>query len=499
MTTAIDKTLTTAWTNLYALFNIPTTESFILQNKGSDWVTLQVVSQQPSVNNTEGIVLRTFDRLRITPDAGGCWARVTNDVVVNAIVVYHPDVGLSEQIGSSSGGSGGEVSGEVSIKGARTTLVQEQLVASRTDHINVQFQYNVPLNQETSDIRGTSSGGATITHQSSMARLQSVSGASAYIQSADSIRYFPGHEFAAEMTALFSSTSGSATFGVGDFGATGDSIAFTSQIGQFGILFKSNGVSQFIPQSQFNVDKLDGTGTSGKTIDPTKLNLYTFRGGLYGILPLIFGWYAGADVGYVTCHIIDRTNQQTSPHLGNPTLPMFAEVTGEASLSTASWRGGICGETPRSTKADRHQNVDVSDKSIVANAITPVITLRNNTVFKGKQNHVKARYGTVTLAVDGTKTFTWYIFKGAALVGANFTPKNTETSTVDYDVTATSITPPYPDNIGGSVMGKYDNARINLFQGDVTLAVYPGETITLAVKSTGNGVVSAFVRWIEEF
>ena len=105
----------------------------------------------------------------------------------------------------------------------------------------------------------------------------------------------------------------------------------------------------------------------------------------------------------------------------------------------------------------------------------------------------------MTLATDGQKSFNWSVFKNAELVGASYIQKNSATSVASCDISATSISAPIPDNIGGTMMGKYDNARINLFQGDVTLAVYPGETITLAVQSAGNGVVSAFVRWIEEF
>jgi hypothetical protein len=498
---AIDKTLVgTNWVDLYTLFGIPLTESFRLQNKSSDWVTIQAVASQPSAGSADGTVLEPFGSIVITPDGGGAWARVTNDYIATAIVTYHPITGIQDEVYTGEGGGSSTVDGSVSVKGVRNTLAQELLVGHRNDDINVQFQYNVSYNQDQSDTVGSTSGTATITHSNSMAVLQSTSTGSAFLRSADSIRYFPGHEFSAEMTAIASSgVSGSSVWGVGDNGATGDCVAFTVQNGVFGIRFKSNGVVQFIPQSSFNGDKADGTGPSGKTIIPSNLNLYTIRGGWYGILPISFGWYSGSDTGYITLHTIDHTNQQQQPNISNPTLPIFAEVSGTASLSTASWRGGICGATPEDTKANRLFNISVSDKNIVANALTPVVTLRNNSTFQGKVNHVRARYGTVTLAADGQKTFNWAVFKNPTLVGASFVQKNPQTSVVSYDVSATAISPPTPDNIGGTVMGKYDNARINLFQGDVTLAVYPGETITLAVQSAGNGVVSAFVRWIEEF
>ena len=324
-----DKQIGLLRADLYALFGIPATETFRLQNKSSDWVTIQAVASQPSAGSADGIVLEPFGNIVITPDGGGAWARVTNDYIATAIVAYHPITGIHDEVYTGGSGNGGSstVEGKVSIKGSRPTLAQEQLVAMRNDDINVQFQYNVPYNQDQADVVGEALNTATITHSNSMAVLQSTSSGSAFLRSVDSIRYFPGHEFAAEMTAVASSgATGSATWGVGDNGSVGDCVAFTTQNGVFGILFKSNGVSQFIPQTSFNKDKADGTGPSGKTIIPSNLNLYTIRGGWYGILPISFGWYAGDDGDYITLHTIDRTNLQQQPHLSNPTLPVLLSI-----------------------------------------------------------------------------------------------------------------------------------------------------------------------------
>lgn len=393
---------------------------------------------------------------------------------------------------------------------ARNTVTQEQLVAQRNDHINVQFQYNVPYNQDSADINGTLTGTGAISHANSMAIVSSGAGVgNAVLTSRDSIRYFPGHEFAAEMTARVSALGGANTlqmWGIGDAGtSSGDCMVFCVQNGVFGAAIKSNGTLTFIPQSQFNRDKLDGTGPSGVVINPLLLNLWTFRGGWYGILPLQWGVYAGADNGYIVAHILDRTNTQNTPHLSNPTLPMLVQSirtagTGSAlEIHSASWRGGICGPTPTRTKADRNQNISIDNKSITGGASpVPVVTLRNNATFQGKQNHVRVRYGTVALSVDGTKDVVWEIFKGGTLTGASFVAKNAATSVVDYDISATAYTPS-TTNIGGTVMGKTSQTRINLFEGDVVLAVYPGETITLCARSPNNTVVSLFFRWIEEF
>lgn len=394
---------------------------------------------------------------------------------------------------------------------SRNTLMQEVSTAERNDSINVQFQYNVPIDQDSTDVDGDVSGTGTITHENSMAVVSAGTGVGyAYVESKDSIRYFPGHEFAGEMTAFALPSLDSpelnafARWGIGDVGGSGDAMCFAVENGVFGAIFRSAGVPEFIPSSQFSHDKLDGTGPSGFDINIDNMDLYTFRGGWYGILPLQYGIFA-QDYGYVTCHIIDRTNTQQKPHLSNATLPMFIEVgrllgSGEnIQVKSSSWRGGISGPTPKGTKADRTQVETVEEKAIPGgNVATPVISLRNNPTFQGKVNHVRVRYGTVALAVDGTKPVVWEVFKNGTLVGEVWTPKNTVASTVDYDTSATAYAPSQ-DTIGGTIMGKVSTIRINLFEGDVILSVYPGETITLTARSSNNTEVTTFFRWIEEF
>lgn len=381
---------------------------------------------------------------------------------------------------------------------ARSTLTQEFLVAERFDFINVQFQYNLPINDDSSDIVGSVEGDSTLEHENSMAKVTSGAGTGrASLASRDSIRYYPGHEFAAEMTAFVSQppAEGNAYWGIGDLNGLGDAMAFGYQGPTFGVFLRRAGIETFVPKSEF-------THGSGVQVDPTKMNLWVFRGGWYGILPLQFGvFYKGK---YVLLHELDNTNKTTEPHLSNPTLPMFAECLPAASdtgysVYTASWRGGVSGSLPKGSKADRTQTVEVSGKAVQAsNVLTPIITLRNVETFQGKVNHVRVRYGTVALSVDGTKSVVWEVHKNATLTGASFTPKNADTSVVEYDTSATAMTV-NSDNIGGTIMGKVSTTRINLFEGDVILAVYPGETITLAARSANSSTADVFFRWIEEF
>ena len=68
-----------------------------------------------------------------------------------------------------------------------------------------------------------------------------------------------------------------------------DSLAIGYQNNTFGVLYMQNGTATFTPQSNFNLDKLDGTGKSNFVIDPTKLNIFYIAYGWLGAAPLEFG------------------------------------------------------------------------------------------------------------------------------------------------------------------------------------------------------------------
>lgn len=382
---------------------------------------------------------------------------------------------------------------------ARNTLTQEAVTATRADYINVQFQYNLPVNNDATDIKGATTGSGELRHGQSMAQVATGTGAgTAHVVSRDSIRYFPGHEFAAEMTA-FTVNAGAvgtrAVWGIGDTGGGGDALLFGLVDGVFGIVFRADGVEQFIPQSSFNGDSIDG-------INVEAMNLWTIWGGWYGILPIQFGVYLNGR--YILCHTIDLTNSQQRPHLSNPSLPMFMEVVSDGAagndvqVQSSSWRGGIAGVPPSPTLADRFQGVFVEDFPLPGGTLTPIVSIRSKDTFQGKSNHVRARYATITLSTDGNKAVRFAVYKNATLTGAAFADQDAEASVVEVDTTATGITPTLGAT-DGTVLGKVESRRISVIEERVVIAAYPGETLTLAAESQSTSELNVFLRWVEEF
>lgn len=400
----------------------------------------------------------------------------------------------------------------------RNTVTQELLVGERHDYVHARFQDNVPYLEPNSKIKGVVTGTGSIGHDDAMAVLHTGTGVgSAALWSKDAIRYVTGHEFYAEMTAFNDRdlvTQGDIEntvirYGVGDTGGIGDAMCFTIIAGEMFIEIRADGVVQLIPRSEWNGDQLDGsknpiTNPSGKTIYDVFMNLWTMRGGWYGILPLQFGVFAEADKGYIAIHTYDKSNKQKRPHLGNPVLGMFMEIErtsgagADLALNSSSWRGGIVGKINKEALDDRYEIFKVINKAIPAGDVPiPVITIRNAGTYFGKPNHTRCRYGTVNLIADGTKPTIWQVFHNGILTGAVFTDKNVNFSTLSSDTSATAITPT-ADEIGIHNSAKVDNDRINLFTADAVLAIHPNDTITLTAMSANNTEVTASIRTIGE-
>ena len=76
-------------------------------------------------------------------------------------------------------------------------------------------------------------------------------------------------------------------------------------------------VDAFIPQSQWNIDKLDGTGESGLTLDVTKITKYF----------ITYAWPQASRFGITigpnryTCHLFSETNVSGLPLFRHPHLP----------------------------------------------------------------------------------------------------------------------------------------------------------------------------------
>lgn len=84
-------------------------------------------------------------------------------------------------------------------------------------------------------------------------------------------------------------------------------------------------VDTLIPQSSWNVDKLDGTGPSGINLDTSKTNIYVINFQWLGVGNVYFGIFFGTKL--IVCHMIQNENINTVVYMSTPNLPLRIEIS----------------------------------------------------------------------------------------------------------------------------------------------------------------------------
>jgi hypothetical protein len=88
-----------------------------------------------------------------------------------------------------------------------------------------------------------------------------------------------------------------------------------------------------IPQSQFNIDKIDGTGPSGFTFDPGKMQMVGLQYTWYGA-GFIDYMVRGSDGNWVFVHRIKNNNINTEAHMRTGNLPVRYSIDNDGSPAT---------------------------------------------------------------------------------------------------------------------------------------------------------------------
>ena len=248
----------------------------------------------------------------------------------------------------------------------------------------------------------------------------------------------------------------------------------------------------WIAQSSWNGDKMDGTGASGFSLDPSKGNVYQIGIQYLGFGSITFQIEAYNASGtnnaeFVTCHTIRYPNTATSVNLSQPSFPFLAAAysagsTTDVSVSVGSFSGFNEGEE-KNLGPRVSYDVDSTVTSSTS-AYTPIFTVLNSRVFGGRANQTVVRLIDVTGSAKGNANSQtkFYLVRNAALTGpVNFVSSATGSSCL-VDITATGMTAPTRSekiwSVSVTESGQFDHVF-----GDTENTLQPGESITLCVRS----------------
>lgn len=196
------------------------------------------------------------------------------------------------------------------------------------------------------------------------------------------------------------------TVACGDSGKAGNKRCWGLFDGNDGVFFVLNGttmnvavrssvsgsvVSTLIPQSQWNVDKLDGTGLSAITLDVTKINVWWMDFQWLGSGRVRFGIY-GPDGQRITCHIIQNANANALPFMRTGTLPVRFEVENDTATGSSSELRVVCAAVYAEGDFNDYTFYRYSTGLLTKNvsaAQTLLLALRAVTTINGKHNSIQ--------------------------------------------------------------------------------------------------------------
>jgi hypothetical protein len=191
------------------------------------------------------------------------------------------------------------------------------------------------------DDQQTSGSGTSSTYNSNNAYVQmSVGNTTAGTRVRQTFRHFnyqPGKGHFIIMTGVLGAGATGITRKLGYFDGY-NGVYFDLAGTTLGVTIRSSTsgsvVNTKVNQSAWNLDKLDGTGLSGYTIDPSKDNIFIIDFQWLGAGRVRFGF----DIDGVTvyCHQVLNANKNTTSYMASPNLPLRYEISNDGTGPAAS-------------------------------------------------------------------------------------------------------------------------------------------------------------------
>lgn len=272
----------------------------------------------------------------------------------------------------------------------------------------------------------------------------------------------------------------------------------------FGVLTRTSSVDTWTAATTFNNDKLNGSGPSAITLDPTKGNVYTITYDSSGFSNVSFALAstpAGSVPESIVFHRASFGNTATTLALRNISLPLLASVANSTNTSAISIRvAGMFAYTEafnaRVNGALRSFEVA---KTVLSTAYVPLLSIANMSTYQTVTNCANLVLKQMSVSSDSTSkgNVLFAIFDNPALTDAAFADVNTTTTSARYDTSATSVT-------GGVQLCSFSTNRNGDRQIDLTafdLVVSPGSSITIACRSSApsaSNSVAVSIAWTND-
>ncbi len=384
-------------------------------------------------------------------------------------------------------------------------------VSSPQTLFNTSFEYDLqPLLMQTIT---SGTGTVTKTTNASSATLSTggtASGARADLLSKGYYRYEPGKSLLIMMTGIIGAANSNVRSQIGFFGNNNG--VFFDQNNGIGVTVRTNTsgspVDTTVLQASWNVDKMDGTGPSGLTLDFSKAQIFLIDLQWLGVGTIRFGFEINGQL-YI-CHEVNNANTNTAsvPYMNTAALPVHWAVRNIGTAVSATSITAVCCAVVSEGGADRPQAYEFAASTSVTNLLsmgttrTPIMAIRPKTTFNGLTNRSRIQISTLAVLDSGAQPLFWELVYNPTLTGASFTDVNTAYSGVQVDTSSTALSGGITIASGYVQGGQRANSSVDLSRLKVPLTLDATGTVPdifcIVGTAPGNTNVAATVAWTEE-
>ena len=351
--------------------------------------------------------------------------------------------------------------------------------------------------------------GGTVDTTASRLRLQTstASNGSAIFTSRKIAKYRPGSGMMARFTGVFTSGASSSTQIIG-VGNSTDGYFFGYNGSTFGVLHRNNGVDTWIAQTSWNADNLDGTGTSGVTIDPTKGNVFQIKCPYLGYGVITF-WVLHPTTGrWINVHNIQYPNTSTATQVTNANFFFYAQAINAGNTSNLTMYSASVGIFLTGQRIFNSQpRWAMNNSKATITTETNLITIRNCTTYNGVANRQTIKLQGVSFGSSSATSVSTLKFVLNATLGGTpaYTTINGTTANAGVTITSGNSIASY-DTAGTTVTGGtyLFNTTVAGASGqycDLTtqdIYIAPGETLTISGLASASSTLGVSVNWCED-
>lgn len=331
----------------------------------------------------------------------------------------------------------------------------------------------------------TSGGGTSTSHSTATAATTiSVSNTTAGTrirQTKQRFNYSPGKSQLIFLTGILGGSGSGITRRIGYYDAN-NGVFFNNEGGTINVTVRTSTsgspVDTDYAQSTWNLDKFDGTGPSGITLDFTKAQIMVIDLQWLGVGRIRWGFAVSGILYYA--HEADGSNKATTVYMSTPNLPLRYEISNDGTGGAASLVH-IC-----STVISEGGKEDIGILRYKSTAGTHVDANTENTLYailgiRLKSTALSATIKLVDVSIaehQGSKNFEWVLLLNPTVAGS-FTYADETNSAVQTATGATANTVSGGTPVGGGLAS-------SAFRGGPTVAQEVESALTIGSKIDGT-------------